>query len=80
MKMYWVSAIMQYDETSKPRLCAKSNGHLKLDSAKSEAEWMAANYRVWSIWIDEHDTTTGRKLATVYHECYIDQFGDLINV
>ena len=76
--MYWVSAIVQYDETSKPRLCAKSNGHFKLDSAKEEVEWMLANYRVWSIWIDEHDTKTGKKLGVVYHECYLDQFGDLI--
>lgn len=43
---YWVSAIVQYDKNSKPCLCAKSDGHLTLDSAKSEVEWMVANYCV----------------------------------
>ena len=75
---FWVSAIVQYDKTSKPCLCAKSDGHLTLDSAKSEVSWMVANYCVWAIWIDEHDAKTGEKLGVVYHECYLDQFGDLI--
>ena len=49
---FWVSAIVQYDKTSKPCLCAKSDGHLTLDSAKSEVSWMVANYCVWAIQIN----------------------------
>ena len=77
--LYYVSVIVQYGETSKPCLCAKSNGYFKLDSAKEEVEWMLANYRVWAIWIDEHDSQTGKKLGLVYHECYLDVFGDIDN-
>ena len=76
---FWVSAIVQYDKNSKPCLCAKSDGHLTLDSAKSEVEWMVANYCVWAIWIDEHDAKTGEKLRVVYHKCYLNYFGDIDN-
>lgn len=32
--LYWVSAIVQYDKTSKPRLCAKSNVQFSRETYK----------------------------------------------
>lgn len=75
-KLYWVSAIVQneYDRTA--WLLARYDGELSIDKAMKEIDYIRSYHIVLSAWIDVFDKNGVRK--TIYHKCYIDSFGDLI--
>jgi hypothetical protein len=73
--LFWVSLIIQDDEESKPWLCTKSSGFLTIEEAYQEIKYMREHGRVLSAWINIHE---GDKTMTVFHECYIDVFGEVI--
>ena len=73
--LFWVSLIIQEDEETKPWLCSKSTGFLKLEEAHKEIQFMREHYRVLSAWIDVFDENNVKQ--TVFHECYIDTFGNM---
>lgn len=73
--LFWVSLIIQEDEDAKPRLCSKSTGFLKMEEAYREIQFMKEHYIVLSAWIDVFDENNVKQ--TVFHECYIDAFGDI---
>lgn len=70
MKLYWVSAIVQNEG---PRLLAMSEGEMSLEKAMDLVERVKENWTVLSAWIDTFDEKGGKQ--TVFHECYIDAFG-----
>lgn len=74
--LFWVSLIIQEDEKTKPWLCSKSTGFLTIEEAHKEIQFMKENYRVLSAWIDIHNN---EEKKTVFHECYIDTFGNINN-
>lgn len=73
--LFWVSMIIQ-DKETKPWLCTKSDGFLTLEEAHKEIEFMRTHDRVLAAWIDIHE---GNKKTTVFHECYINVFGEMYN-
>jgi hypothetical protein len=73
--LFWVSLIIQEDVDTKPWLCSKSTGFLRIEDAKKEIQYMREHDRVISAWIDVFDENDVKK--TVFHECYIDVFGNL---
>lgn len=76
MKLYWVSAIVQNKSDKRAWLCAMSEGELSLDKAMQVIDRLKEINTVLSAWIDMFDEN-GIK-TTVYHNCYINTFGDLM--
>lgn len=76
MKLYWVSAIIQNKDDRKPRLRAMSEGELSVDKAMRVIDRLKENHTVLSAWIDAFDENGIKE--TVYHDCYINAFGDLM--
>lgn len=74
-KLYWVSAIIQGYNNKKPWLCAMNEGQINFDESMSIINRLRDNYDVLSAWIDTFDVSGEKK--TVYHDCYINAFGDL---
>ena len=74
-KLYWVSAIIQNKGTEKPELMASCSGNLTFDKAMEEVSIVKSNFTVLSAWIDTFDDEN--KKQTVFHECYINAFGDI---
>lgn len=74
---YWVSFIVQDNECSKPWLCSVNNSFTSIEEAMKIIENGRQNYRVISAWIDvlENDVKT-----TIYHQCFVDIMGNLIDV
>lgn len=72
--LFWVSLIIQEDEETKPWLCSKSSGFLRIEEAHNEIQWMREHDRVLSAWIDIYENDEKK---TVFHECYIDTFGQI---
>ena len=77
MEIYWVSAIIQNEHDKKAWLCAMTNGVLSLDKAMEVIERTRENHKVLSAWVDVYDKNKVKQ--TVFHECYINVFGDLMN-
>lgn len=77
MKLYWVSAIIQDKGDDKPWLCASSDSVLSLEDAMNTIAKARNNHTVLSAWVDIFDENN--KKVTVFHECYIDTFGDIRN-
>ena len=75
MKLYWVSAIIQ-NKSNKPWLCAVNEAELSLDKAMEVIAYIKENYIVLSAWVDMFDENNIKQ--TVFHECYINAFGDLM--
>lgn len=75
MKLYWVSSIIQDKGDDKPWLCAISESELSLEDAMNTIAKARTNYTVLSAWIDTFDENNKKK--TVFHECYIDVFGNV---
>ncbi len=77
MKLYWVSAIV-FDKTDKrPWLLAINEGELSFEKAMDLVACVKQNRTVLSAWIDVYDENNVKQ--TVFHECYIDAFGDVLN-
>lgn len=74
-KLYWVSAIIQNKGDKKPWLCTMSSGVLSLDKAMELIIFTRENHTVLSAWVDVFDKDKVKQ--TVFHECYINIFGDL---
>lgn len=74
MKLYWVSAIIQNTYDRKPWLCAMDKGELSLDKAMKIIAHIKRSHNVISAWIDVFDKNNVKQ--TIFHECYIDAFGD----
>lgn len=72
--LFWVSLIIQEGEETRPWLCSKSSGFLIIEDAHKEIQFMREHDRVLSAWIDTYEN--GEK-KTVFHECYIDTFGQI---
>lgn len=77
MKLYWVSAIIQNEGDKKPWLCTMTESVLSLDKAMEVIAYTRKNNTVLSAWVDVFDKNNIKQ--TVFHECYINVFGDLIN-
>lgn len=75
MKLYWVSLLIQDTETSKPWVCAMSDGCISLEQALKTVQTGRQNYRVLSAWIDVFDENSNK--STVFHECYVDAVGNI---
>ena len=74
-KLYWVSAIIQNWNDRKAWLCPMSEGVFSLDEALEVIQRLKDNnYNVLVAWIDETDENNNKKV--VFHECYIDMFGN----
>lgn len=74
MKLYWVSAIVQNKSDKRAWLCAMSEGELSMDKAMQLIDRLKEINTVLSAWIDVFDENGAKE--TVYHDCYIDTFGD----
>ena len=75
MTVYWVSAIVQYKSDEKPRLLAMYNGEVSLDKAMKVVSRIKENHTVISVWVDA--VSENKVKQTVFHECYINAFGDI---
>jgi hypothetical protein len=75
MKLYFMSAIIQDKSGEKPCLLAMSEGDLSLEKAMEKIDFAKKYYIVLSAWVDSFDENN--KKETVFHECYINAFGDL---
>lgn len=75
MKLYWVSAIIHEQADKKPRLWAINDGQLSLERAMELIYIIKANYTVLSVWVDTFNEDDSKQ--TVFHECYINAFGDI---
>lgn len=75
MPLFWVSAIVYNEGDKAPRLCAMSEGELNLSKAMEGIAFLKQNNRVLSAWVDTYNDSLK---STVYHECFIDAFGDTV--
>lgn len=73
MTLYWVSAIVV--RGNKPRLLAFSDAELSLKKAMDGISFIKENNTVLSVWVDAIDENNVK--STVFHECYINAFGDI---
>ena len=76
MRLFWVSAIVQDACDKKPCLLAVNTGEMTLDNAQKGVEFIKNNHNVLSVWIDTFDENN--KKETVFHECFINAFGDKV--
>ena len=72
MKLYFVSAIVQNPNDTKPWLCAASEGKPTFSDALDLVDWMKKNYTLMSVWVDAIENS---QKDVVFHECYLDCFG-----
>ena len=75
MNLYWVSAIVQNKSDIKPRLLAMNEGELSIEKAMEVVSRIKRNNTVLSVWVDVFGDNYDQQ--TVFHECYIDAFGDV---
>lgn len=75
MQLYWVSAIIQNKGDTKPWLSIMTDGEIKLEDAMKTIAKARNNHNVLSAWIDVFDENNVKQ--TVFHECYIDTFGNM---
>lgn len=75
MKLYWVSAIIQNQDDSKPWLCEMTDSEVRLENAMETIAKIKNDHNVLSAWIDVFDENNVKQ--TIFHECYIDIFGDI---
>lgn len=73
--LFWVSAIVQDEGKKKPWLLAVNTGELTLTSAEKHVDFIKNNHNVLSIWVDKIDEDNNKE--TIFHECFIDAFGNL---
>ena len=76
MKLYWVSAIIHDKGNKKPWLLSVYEGELTLEKALETVSLIKKEHTVLSVWIDVFDENDIKE--TVFHECYINVFGDLM--
>ncbi|MCD8398258.1 MAG: hypothetical protein LUD12_13945 [Lachnospiraceae bacterium] len=72
--LYWVSFIISFSEDSKPQPISLTDACLSIEEAKEKVLYQRKNYNVLSAWID---TYYGEEKETVFHECYLNFFGDI---
>lgn len=78
MKLYWISAIIQNKDDKKPWLCSMYNGATSLEKALEVVDRTKEMHTVLSVWIDTFDENMNKQI--VFHECYIDIFGNVRSV
>ena len=76
MKLYWVSAIIQNEADKKPKLIAMNTAELSLEEAIRVVSDVKSHNTVLSVWVDVFDENSTKQ--TVFHECYINAFGDIM--
>ena len=74
MDAYWISAIIQDTEDSKPWLCSMTDCVFTIEQAMDVIDKTRKNYRVLSAWIEKHNKN---KKEIVFHKCYINIFGNI---
>jgi hypothetical protein len=74
-ELYWVSVIIQDKGDKKPWSCSMSTGDISFKKAMATITSIKANHIVLSAWIDVFDINGDKR--TVFHECYIDAFGNM---
>lgn len=67
--LYWVSYIVQETETSRPWLCALSEGVHSYEKALELIEFGKKKHRLLSAWVNVYDESKNK--TTVFHECYL---------
>jgi len=72
---FWVEAIVQNKNESKPLLCKIMDYGKTLEEAMEIIAQFKNNYNVLSVWIDKFDKN--KEKHTIFHECYIDAFGNI---
>lgn len=75
MELYWVSCIIHDKGNKKPYLLSAYTGELSLEKAMETISLIRKEHRVLSAWVDIFNNN---KRETVFHECYINVFGDLL--
>ena len=78
MKLYWISAIIQNKDDEKPWLCSMYKGLTSLEKALEVVAHTKEIHTVLSAWIDTFDENMNKQI--VFHECYIDIFGNVRSV
>ncbi len=73
--LYWASAIIINENNKKPKLYTTNMGEFNFDKAMTIIDKLKENNIVLSAWIDVFDKDNIRK--TVYHDCFVDIFGNL---
>lgn len=77
MKTYWVSAIVLNKGDKKTWLLALGSCQLSLEKAMEEVDHAKNTFTVLSAWVDMFDENNIKQ--TVFHECYVNAFGDVDN-
>ena len=77
METYWVSAIILNDGDKKPWLLTYGSCQLSLKMAMKEIAQVKSTFTTLSAWVDMFDEKNIKQ--TVFHECYINAFGDIDN-
>lgn len=75
MERYWLSAIVKSTENGKPWNLSTYDSTGSIAEALEILERYKKNYIVLSAWIDTFDEQD--KKHTVFHECYVDTFGNV---
>lgn len=74
-KLYWVSVITQTEYDTKPWLCSMESAETSFDRAMETVNRLRRKHIILSAWIDVYDENDVKQ--TVFHECYIDSFGNI---
>lgn len=77
MELYWVSAIVQNKDNKRVWQLAMNEGELTIDKAMETITLLKENHIVLSAWVDVFDENNVKQ--TVFHECYINAFGNVMN-
>lgn len=75
MDAYYVSAIVFNNGCSKPWLLEDCSCNLTLEEAMKEIADIKTKFTTLSAWIYKFDENNTRQ--TVFHECYVDAFGNI---
>ena len=77
MKTYWTSAIIWNESYGRPWLLALASCQFNLEKAMEEVTHIKTTFHTLSAWIDMVDENNNKQ--TVFHECYVNAFGDIDN-
>lgn len=78
MKLYQVSAIIQNEYNPKPWLYTTGKEELNLSKIIEVVDYIRERNTALSMWIDVYDEDNNKQ--TIFHECYVNCFGQINEV